>query len=207
MPPLALGGDVLDEGKLIVQLPVDACRLRDSGRMLRPFRRRRPRLPAVPPSARRSTSPRATSPSSSGSRISSSATATRRPPGRRSRSTTSASPSRPGEEFDASWNRGTPFEFKLGKGQVIPGWDAGVQGMKVGGRRKLTIPSADGVRRARSRRRRDRAARAARLRGGSALRLGLTAGSRNTNRPPGDVVPSADSREFRVREGSAARRR
>ena len=47
-----------------------------------------------------------------------------------------------GEEFDASWNRGQPFEFKLGKRQVIPGWDAGVQGMKVGGRRKLTIPSA-----------------------------------------------------------------
>jgi peptidylprolyl isomerase len=47
-----------------------------------------------------------------------------------------------GTEFDASWNRGQPFEFKLGKGQVIPGWDAGVQGMKVGGRRKLTIPSA-----------------------------------------------------------------
>jgi peptidylprolyl isomerase len=47
-----------------------------------------------------------------------------------------------GEEFDASWNRGQPFEFKLGKGQVIPGWDLGVQGMKVGGRRKLTIPSA-----------------------------------------------------------------
>src|SRR3954453_9408533 len=47
-----------------------------------------------------------------------------------------------GDEFDASWNRGQPFEFKLGKGQVIPGWDAGVQGMKVGGRRRLTIPSA-----------------------------------------------------------------
>ena len=47
-----------------------------------------------------------------------------------------------GEEFDASWNRGQPFTFKLGKGQVIPGWDAGVSGMKVGGRRKLTIPSA-----------------------------------------------------------------
>jgi peptidylprolyl isomerase len=47
-----------------------------------------------------------------------------------------------GDEFDASWNRGQPFEFKLGQGQVIPGWDAGVQGMKVGGRRKLTIPSA-----------------------------------------------------------------
>ena len=49
---------------------------------------------------------------------------------------------RSGDEFDASWNRGTPFEFKLGQGQVIPGWDAGVQGMRVGGRRKLTIPSA-----------------------------------------------------------------
>ena len=47
-----------------------------------------------------------------------------------------------GEEFDASWNRGQPFAFKLGKGQVIPGWDAGVKGMRVGGRRKLTIPSA-----------------------------------------------------------------
>ena len=46
-----------------------------------------------------------------------------------------------GQEFDASWNRGQTFEFKLGKGQVIPGWDAGVQGMRVGGRRKLTIPS------------------------------------------------------------------
>jgi peptidylprolyl isomerase len=51
---------------------------------------------------------------------------------------------RSGEEFDASWNRSQPFEFALGKGQVIPGWDAGVQGMKVGGRRKLTIPSAMG---------------------------------------------------------------
>jgi peptidylprolyl isomerase len=47
-----------------------------------------------------------------------------------------------GEEFDASWNRGDPFLFALGKGQVIPGWDAGVEGMRVGGRRKLTIPSA-----------------------------------------------------------------
>jgi peptidylprolyl isomerase len=49
---------------------------------------------------------------------------------------------RSGEEFDASWNRGEPFQFKLGKGQVIPGWDAGVAGMRVGGRRVLTIPSA-----------------------------------------------------------------
>ncbi|HEY4347919.1 MAG TPA: FKBP-type peptidyl-prolyl cis-trans isomerase [Gaiellaceae bacterium] len=47
-----------------------------------------------------------------------------------------------GQEFDASWNRGDPFKFTLGKGHVIPGWDAGVLGMKVGGRRKLTIPSA-----------------------------------------------------------------
>jgi len=49
---------------------------------------------------------------------------------------------RTGEEFDASWNRGQPFKFQLGKGNVIPGWDAGVLGMNVGGRRKLTIPSA-----------------------------------------------------------------
>ncbi|MEV6013294.1 FKBP-type peptidyl-prolyl cis-trans isomerase [Streptomyces sp. NPDC051976] len=46
-----------------------------------------------------------------------------------------------GEEFDASWNRGTPLQFKLGVGQVIAGWDQGVQGMKVGGRRQLIIPA------------------------------------------------------------------
>jgi peptidylprolyl isomerase len=45
-----------------------------------------------------------------------------------------------GEEFDASWNRGSPLDFRLGVGQVISGWDQGVQGMKVGGRRRLTIP-------------------------------------------------------------------
>src|SRR4029078_6942052 len=47
-----------------------------------------------------------------------------------------------GDEFDASWNRGQPFRFQLGKGNVIPGWDAGVAGMRVGGRRKLHIPPA-----------------------------------------------------------------
>ncbi|MCX4694262.1 FKBP-type peptidyl-prolyl cis-trans isomerase [Streptomyces sp. NBC_01408] len=46
-----------------------------------------------------------------------------------------------GEEFDASWNRGSALQFQLGIGQVIAGWDQGVQGMKVGGRRKLTIPA------------------------------------------------------------------
>ena len=45
-----------------------------------------------------------------------------------------------GEEFDASYNRGEPLQFKLGVGQVISGWDQGVQGMKVGGRRQLVIP-------------------------------------------------------------------
>jgi peptidylprolyl isomerase len=45
-----------------------------------------------------------------------------------------------GEEFDASYNRGAPLEFRLGVGQVISGWDQGVAGMKVGGRRKLVIP-------------------------------------------------------------------
>jgi peptidylprolyl isomerase len=46
-----------------------------------------------------------------------------------------------GKEFDASWKRSEPFTFMLGKGQVIPGWDQGVAGMKVGGRRELIIPS------------------------------------------------------------------
>ena len=45
-----------------------------------------------------------------------------------------------GEEFDASWDRGEPLEFRLGTGRVISGWDQGVQGMKVGGRRQLIIP-------------------------------------------------------------------
>ncbi|MEU4216812.1 FKBP-type peptidyl-prolyl cis-trans isomerase [Actinoplanes sp. NPDC026623] len=45
-----------------------------------------------------------------------------------------------GKEFDASYNRGEPFDFLLGDGQVISGWDQGVAGMRVGGRRKLTIP-------------------------------------------------------------------
>jgi peptidylprolyl isomerase len=46
-----------------------------------------------------------------------------------------------GKEFDSSWKRSEPFAFSLGKGQVIKGWDQGVAGMKVGGRRELIIPS------------------------------------------------------------------
>ncbi len=45
-----------------------------------------------------------------------------------------------GKQFDASYDRGKPFSFSLGRGQVIKGWDEGVQGMKVGGKRKLVIP-------------------------------------------------------------------
>jgi len=45
-----------------------------------------------------------------------------------------------GEEFDSSWSRNEPFPFTLGAGEVIPGWDQGVEGMKVGGRRELIIP-------------------------------------------------------------------
>lgn len=46
-----------------------------------------------------------------------------------------------GKKFDSSYDRGTPFSFTLGGGEVIKGWDLGVAGMKVGGKRKLTIPS------------------------------------------------------------------
>ena len=45
-----------------------------------------------------------------------------------------------GDQFDASWDRGQTFSFQLGGGQVIAGWDQGVQGMRVGGRRQLTVP-------------------------------------------------------------------
>lgn len=45
-----------------------------------------------------------------------------------------------GAQFDASWDTGQPFEFELGAGGVIPGWDEGIEGMQVGGRRMLTIP-------------------------------------------------------------------
>ncbi len=45
-----------------------------------------------------------------------------------------------GKQFDASWDRGDTFQFRLGAGQVISGWDQGVAGMKLGGRRRLTIP-------------------------------------------------------------------
>jgi peptidylprolyl isomerase len=49
-----------------------------------------------------------------------------------------------GKEFDSSYKRSTPFEFVLGQGQVIKGWDQGVLGMKVGGKRKLVIPPSLG---------------------------------------------------------------
>ena len=45
-----------------------------------------------------------------------------------------------GRQYDASWDRGDTFSFRLGAGQVIEGWDRGVQGMRVGGQRRLTLP-------------------------------------------------------------------
>ena len=68
-----------------------------------------------------------------------------------------------GAEFDSSYDRGDPLTFRLGAGQVISGWDRGVRGMRVGGRRQLTIPPAHGLRRPRHRRR-DQAGRDPRVR-------------------------------------------
>jgi FKBP-type peptidyl-prolyl cis-trans isomerase FkpA len=49
-----------------------------------------------------------------------------------------------GTKFDSSRDRNEPFEFRLGAGEVIPGWDQGVRGMRVGGTRKLTVPASLG---------------------------------------------------------------
>ena len=82
-----------------------------------------------------------------------------------------------GKEFDASYNRGEPFDFPLGGGQVIAGWDRGVAGMRVGRPPQADHPPGAGLRRAR-RRRRDQAGRDAHLRGGPARRavIGRQAG-------------------------------
>lgn len=53
-----------------------------------------------------------------------------------------SAPEQKGAKFDSSYDHHQPFQFKLGAGQVIPGWDQGVQGMKVGGRRRLVVPAS-----------------------------------------------------------------
>ena len=55
-----------------------------------------------------------------------------------------SAPENKGTKFDSSLDRGQPFQFALGAGQVIPGWDQGVAGMKVGGSRRLIIPPSLG---------------------------------------------------------------
>ncbi len=67
-------------------------------------------------------------------------TATRRSPARPSTCNYVGVSYKNGQQFDASWDRGSTFTFPLGAGRVIAGWDQGVAGMKIGGRRKLTIP-------------------------------------------------------------------
>ena len=104
---------------------------------------------------------------------------------RRSKCNTSARSSATGEEFDASWNSGQPFAFQLGAGMVIAGWDEGVAGMKVGGRRELVIPARPRLRPERPGA--DRAERNAGLRRGSdrgqQLILAPPDGSANAPRP------------------------
>ena len=97
-----------------------------------------------------------------------------------------------GEEFDASWNRGAPLDFRLGVGQVIQGWDQGIVGMKVGGRRKLTIPASPRLRRP-WRRRRHQARRDADLR-------------RRPRRRALSATSDAPSGPFPPRQGSGAGR-
>ena len=86
-----------------------------------------------------------------------------------------------GSKFDASWDRNEPFSFTLGAHEVIPGWEQGVAGMRVGGRRELIIPSALGYGATRVAAE-DPTQRNAHLRGGPARRL---ASVRVSLRPPG----------------------
>lgn len=104
-----------------------------------------------------------------------------------------------GKEFDASWDRGQPFKFAVGGGRVIKGWDRGIRGMKVGGRREIVVPRTSAT--ARSLLAVDPRGFDARLRGGPAHGRGLR---RARCSPPSRASSGAGARSRRRRPTRSA---